>query len=246
MFTGKIKKILMELFDLTHGIIVACDVKTLDELKRIVEATSDLEGITGYKPGFMLGLKHGLPDVVDVIRDYSDMPIIYDHQKAGTDIPESGIEFAAVMKSAGIESAIIFPQAGPATEIAFITALIDAGIVPMVGGEMTHKQYLKKDGGYIDDSAPEEMYKNGAKAGAEFFIVPGNKPDSIKKYDEMLKDNNHSFCMPGIGRQGGDIKSAFDACECNAYAIIGSSIIKASDVRAAAKSFCEAVMRFGR
>ncbi len=236
----------MDLFDLAHGIIVACDVKTLDELKKIVEATSDIKGIVGYKPGFMLGLKHGLPDVIDVIRDYSDMPIIYDHQKAGTDIPESGIEFAAVMKSAGIESAIIFPQAGPATETAFITALIDAGIVPMVGGEMTHKQYLKKDGGYIDDSAPEEMYKNGAKAGAEFFIVPGNKPDSIRKYSETLKEicPNLSFCMPGIGRQGGDISHAFDACECNAYAIIGSSIIKASDVRAAAKRLCDDVMRF--
>lgn len=236
----------MNLFDLNHGIIIACDVRTIEELKKLIEATSDLKGIVGYKPGFMLGLNYGLPAVVEAIRDYSDLPIVYDHQKAGTDIPESGVEFANVMKSAGIESTIIFPQAGPATETAFITALIDAGIVPMVGGEMTHKQYLKKDGGYIDDSAPEDMYRNGAKAGAEFFIVPGNKPDSIRKYSEMLKElcPNLSLCMPGIGRQGGDINHAFDACECNAYAIIGSAIIKAPDARAAAKSLCEAAMRF--
>lgn len=234
----------MSLFDISHGVIIACDVKTLEELRKLVEATSDIRGIAGYKPGFMLGLNYGLPAVVEAIREYSELPVIYDHQKAGTDIPESGIEFAAVMKSAGINSAIIFPQAGPATQLAFITALINAGVVPMVGGEMTHKQYLKKDGGYIDDDSPEKMYENGAKAGAEFFIAPGNKPDSIKKYDEMLREFNHAFCMPGIGRQGGDIENAFNACECSAYAIIGTAIYKAPDIRAAAKRLCEAAVRF--
>ncbi len=232
------------LFDLSYGIVVACDVKNLEELRKLVEATSDLRGVVGYKPGFMLGLTHGLPAVVEAVREYTDMPIIYDHQKAGTDIPESGAEFAAVMKNAGINSAIIFPQAGPATQLAFITALINAGIVPMTGGEMTHRQYLKKDGGYIRDDAPEEMYVNGAKAGAEYFIVPGNKPDSIRKYDELLKDFSRSFCMPGIGRQGGDIENAFNACECSTYAIIGSAIYKAPDARTAAKRFCEEAVRF--
>ncbi len=235
------------MFSLNHGVIVACDVKTLDELKKLVEATSSVNGIVGYKIGFILGLNYGLRNVVETIRELSDLPIVYDHQKASTDIPEMGPEFALVMKNAGINSAIIFPQSGPATQESFIRSLIKEGVVPMVGGEMTHSKYLTSDGGYLKDSAPEEMYGNGAKAGAEFFIVPGNKIDSIKKYSEILSGlTKPKFCFPGIGRQGGDIESAFRSCGNNpAYAIIGSSIYKAPDIKEAAKSFADIALTFG-
>ncbi len=234
------------MFVLDHGVIVACDVKTLDDIRNLVEATSGIKGIVGYKIGFILGLSYGLKNVVSLIRQNSELPIIYDHQKASTDIPEMGSEFASVMKSAGVDSAIIFPQSGPATQESFIKALLAEGIVPMVGGEMTHKAYLAKDGGYIRDNAPEEMYTNGAKAGAEFFIVPGNKTDAIKKYSELLsKLTKPRFCFPGIGRQGGDIEAAFEACGTSAYAIIGSSIYKAEDPKKAAEGFCKSALKFG-
>jgi orotidine-5'-phosphate decarboxylase len=240
------KKFGVVMFALDHGVIVACDVKTLDDLRKLVEATSGIRGIVGYKIGFILGLNYGLKNVVSLIREKSDLPIIYDHQKASTDIPEMGNEFASVMKSSGVDSAIIFPQSGPATQESFIKALLAEGIVPMVGGEMTHKAYLSKDGGYIRDDAPENMYSNGAKAGAEFFIVPGNKTDAIKKYSEMLsKIITPRFCFPGIGRQGGDIEAAFKACRTSAYAIIGSSIYKAPDMKKAAEEFCKIALKFG-
>ena len=174
------------MFALKHGIIVACDIKTLDELKNLIETTATVNGIVGYKLGFILGLNYGLAEVVEAVREFTDLPVIYDHQKAGTDIPEMGTEFAAVMKKAGVNAAIIFPQSGPATEESFITSLIKEGIVPMVGGEMTHPKYLETDGGYIKNDSPEKMYINGAKAGAEFFIVPGNKTEAIRKYAELL------------------------------------------------------------
>ena len=235
------------MFSLNHGVIVACDVKTLEEVKKLVETTSSVNGIVGYKVGFILGLNYGLRNVVEAVRELSDLPIIYDHQKASTDIPEMGTEFAVVMKNAGINSAIIFPQSGPATQEAFIKSLIKEGVVPMVGGEMTHPKYLTSDGGYLRDEAPEEMYENGMEAGAEFFIVPGNKTDSIKKYSEMLSNlTKPKFCFPGIGRQGGDIEAAFSACGSNpAYAIIGSSIYKASDLKEAAKAFSDIALSFG-
>ncbi len=234
------------MFSLNHGVIVACDVKTLDELKKLVEATSSVNGIVGYKIGFILGLNYGLKNVVEAIREISNLPIIYDHQKASTDIPEMGPEFAKVMKNAGVNSAIIFPQSGPATQESFIKSMVTEGIIPMVGGEMTHQKYLTGDGGYLRDNAPEEMYQNGAKAGAEFFIVPGNKIDSIKKYSEILsKITKPKFCFPGIGRQGGDIEAAFKACGTSAYAIIGSSIYKAPDIKEAAKSFADIALSFG-
>src|SRR3989338_8415769 len=130
------------MFRVPYGIIIACDVKSLKQLEILVESTSDIEGIVGYKIGFMLGLLHGLPHVVELVKEQADLPVIYDYQKAGSDIPEMGTEFAAVMREAEVDSAIVFPQAGPKTEEAFITALQEQGIVPMVGGEMTHEKYL--------------------------------------------------------------------------------------------------------
>ncbi len=231
------------MFRLPYGIIIACDVKTVKQLEILVEATSDIEGIAGYKIGFMLGLLHGLPHIVEMVKEETDLPVIYDYQKAGSDIPEMGVEFAAVMKEAEVDSAIVFPQAGPKTEEAFITALQEQGVVPMVGGEMTHEKYLQKDGGFILDDAPERIYELAANLGVEYFIVPGNKPDRIKKYSEMLPEGS-KMCMPGIGKQGGDIESAFRACGGDAYAIIGSAIYKSPSPRDAAKNFAAVVKRF--
>jgi orotidine-5'-phosphate decarboxylase len=233
------------MFETDYGVIVACDVKTLEELKSLVEATAPVSGIVGYKIGFILGLNYGLANVVEAIRELTDLPVIYDHQKASTDIPEMGIEFATVMKNAGVNSAIIFPQSGPTSEESFIKSMLSLGVIPMVGGEMTHKAYLEKDGGYIKDSAPERMYEIGAKAGAEFFIVPGNKTDAIKKYAKLLSSiTTPRFCFPGIGRQGGDIEAAFNACNCSSYAIIGSSIYKAPEPKSAAQQFCKVALSF--
>ncbi len=231
------------MFRLPYGIIIACDVKSLKQLEILVESTSDIEGIVGYKIGFMLGLLHGLPHVVELAKEQTDLPVIYDYQKAGSDIPDMGIEFAVVMREAEVDSAIVFPQAGPVTEEAFITALQKEGIVPMVGGEMTHAKYLQKDGGYILDDAPEKIYEIAAKLGVVYFVVPGNKPDKIRKYAGMLPENS-KLCMPGIGKQGGDMETAFKACSGDAYAIIGSAIYKSPSPRDAAKNFAAVVKRF--
>ncbi|WP_287586261.1 orotidine 5'-phosphate decarboxylase / HUMPS family protein [Candidatus Borrarchaeum sp.] len=229
------------LFHLKYGIIPACDVKSLAELENLVELTADIEGIVGYKIGFSLGLSHGLSAVVDKIKRHTDLPIIYDHQKAGTDIPQMGELFARTCSESGVTGVIIFPQAGPVTEEAFIRALFNEGLTPLVGGEMTHQKYLDQDGGFIRNESIKKMYLYGAKNGVEYFIVPGNKPEKISGYVKLLKNEipQPMFCMPGIGRQGGDIKSAFEATEgLPAYGIIGRAIYAASDIRKAAKKYC--------
>ncbi len=182
------------------------------------------------------------------IKGYTDRAvIIYDHQKAATDIPEMGAKFAKVCKDSGIESVIIFPQAGPETEKKFIESILENDLIPIVGGEMTHPKYLSREGGYIRDDAPLEMYKIGAQAGAEHFVVPGNKPELIKRYSEYLSNfvKQPKFSMPGIGRQGGDIQSAFASTGGNpAYAIVGSGIYLAENIREATKKYCEEASKF--
>lgn len=235
------------LFHLRYGVIPACDVATIEEFETIVKVTSPIDGIVGFKIGCILGLRYGLPALVEVTRKHSLLPVIYDHQKAGTDIPDLATAFVGVVTGAGIEGVIIFPQAGPQTELAFIRAASRAGVTPIVGGEMTHPQYLASEGGFLRTSAPQEMYEEGAREGVSFFVVPGNRTEAIRKYVRLLSElvDAPGFLMPGIGRQGGDLAQAFAATAgCASYAIIGSGIYRAPDIEKAAARFCDAALRF--
>jgi orotidine-5'-phosphate decarboxylase len=234
------------LFHRKRGVIPACDVYDLKTFRRLIEATYDIEGIVSYKLGALLGLTYGLPQLVNIIHEYTELPVIYDHQKAGTDIPRMGEKFAAICADAGITGVILFPQAGPQTEAAFIDALYDKNLVPMVGGEMTHPQYLAHDGGFIRNEAPAEMYTLAAEKGVNHFIVPGTKPAVINQYHQLLSRlvKEPEYSMPGIGKQGGDITSAFEALEgAPAYAIIGASIYEQADMTAAARRFCAEALK---
>ncbi len=237
----------MDLFDLDFGVIVACDVSTLDSFSTIVKETSSIEGIVGFKIGVTLALTYGLQRLTETAKQYGNLPVIYDHQKAGTDIPQMGQKFSEVCHRGGIKGVIIFPQAGPKTEVSFISAIIKNNMVPLVGGEMTHPGYLANEKGYIRNNAPKDMYTLAVKNNVKYFIVPGNKPHVLKKYQKLISglDSSARYCMPGIGRQGGDISSAFTALSgSSAYAIVGSSIYSHSDIRKSAKKFCKEALKF--
>lgn len=88
----------------------------MNKLRKLVEETYLVPGIEGYKIGLALGLTFGLTKIVAVIREFTDLPIIYDHQKAGNDIPEMGKTFAMVVADSGVDSAILFPFGGRLTE----------------------------------------------------------------------------------------------------------------------------------
>ncbi len=75
------------MFEKGHGVIIACDVDDINILRDLVRSTCDIEGIVGYKIGANLALKYGLKHLTDDI-DFH-LPVIYDHQKAGTDIPRA-------------------------------------------------------------------------------------------------------------------------------------------------------------
>ncbi len=236
-----------KLLHLTHGVIPACDVATIEEFKTLIGQTCSVDGIVGYKVGCTLALSYGIPKLTEIVTEQTDLPVIYDHQKAGTDIPQMSAKFAEVCVKAGVKVVIIFPMAGPAAEKAFIEALFQTELVPWVGGEMTHEKYLSGEGGFIDDDAPKEMYKIAVECGVEYFVVPGNKTDVIRKYNTLLSETvkEPKFCMPGIGVQGGGIRKAFEAVKGKeAYAIIGSAIYKSRDMERAARGFCKEALEF--
>jgi orotidine-5'-phosphate decarboxylase len=236
----------MGLFKGLRGIIPACDLKDGDKVLALVKATASLDFIHGYKLGTAPSLANGLPAMMSTIRKYTDLPVIYDHQKFGTDVPDvcSG-ELIEVFVEAKVNAVIIFPQAGPETLKAAVNALFQARIVPIVGGEMTHPRYLEGEGGYLSDKAPMRIYTDAAKLGVEYFVVPGTRPESIEKYKKELSklSAQPKFLFPGIGKgQGGDIAEAFRrASPYPSWAIVGRGIYGEIDHRASAQRLWTAV-----
>ena len=217
-----------DLFAVHHGIIPACDVPGLDELDRLVADTCELPFISGYKVGIQLALGHGIRAVVAVVRKRTALPIVYDHQKFGTDIPEIIKQALGVLAGAGVQGVIVFPQAGPETLAAAVEGCFEEELTPLVGGDMTHRAYLAEDGGYITDDAPRRIYTAAASLGVRHFVVPGTRLAAASRYRAVLAGlvGDPVFVFPGIGRgQGGDIVAAFQSVSPSAaHAVVGRGI----------------------
>ena len=95
-----------KIIKLDKSIIPSCDV-SLEKLKQSVSETCDVEGIGAYKIGLELVIPYGMTTVVEGIRKYTDLPIIYDHQKAATDIPALGEKFFNACK--GVDAVSLSP-----------------------------------------------------------------------------------------------------------------------------------------
>jgi orotidine-5'-phosphate decarboxylase len=228
------------------SIIPACDVGTLDKLSELIEQTHDVDGIGAYKidgPGSCV-LRIGLEVAVKEVRSWTDLPIIYDHQKAGTDIPDMGKNFATNLEGL-VEAAILFPFTGPETQTAWTKALQDGGIVPIIGAEMTHPGFNEVEGGYIAIDAPKRMFELAVADGVRDFVVPGNKPAVVAACRELLAgllgDESFALYAPGFVKQGGVISEAGHAAGPFFHAIVGRGIYEQEDMQAAAIEHCKAI-----
>lgn len=196
--------------------------------------------VVSIKVGFSLALTYGLPSVVKMIREVSLLPVIYDHQKAATDIPQMGKPFAALCRDAGVQGVIFFPLSGPKTLEGFVYAAIESELEPIVGLVMTHPSFLQSEGGFIADSAPASICSVAVAMGIRSFVLPGTKTDIVSKFAKggLSKLESGAIMMPGIGSQGGSLTAAFKAAEPHRrFAIIGSAIYNAPDPKAALDEF---------
>lgn len=224
--------------NLERSVIPACDVKAMSDFERLIEKTHIVQGIGGYKVGAVLTIRYGLPELVKTVRRYTTLPVIYDHQKAMTDIPDLGKDFVESVKNAGADALIGFPQSGYATEEAWIKACNDLGLAVIIGGEMTHPKYRRSEGGYIADDALDEMYLNAAKLGVNNFVVPGNKADRVNHYRELLLPvvgDDLTLWAPGFVAQKGEISETGKVAGKRWHAIVGRGIYGAPDIEAAAR-----------
>ena len=244
--SGKPKKKALS-FKTSHGIMPALDSDTVYDVLRTVEASTHVDGVIGYKIGLTLALRLGLPGAVAALREVTDLPIIYDHQKAGPDIPDMGPKFCALAADAGVSGLILFPLAGPRAVDTFVGGAIDAGLMPLVGGDLPLTDYNASGGGYVIDDALDHIFQRAVDLGANHFIVPGNTDEKVRHHAARLRKSirTPSLVIPGIGALGGTISDCFAAAKgCRAYAVIGRGIYGAADPAEAAKRFAGEALKF--
>lgn len=216
------------LIDKKRSIIPACDVYTDSELIEFVKATHEHPSIGAYKIGITTALYYGLSDICKAIRGITNKPIIYDHQKAGNDIPEMGENFARTCVEAGVDAVILFPFVGAVSQEAWQEACLKIGLYVIVGGEMTHPGFE----GYIPTSISIKIYSIAASNEITDFVVPGNKTHRIKEYKTFLEEGygiNPIFYSPGLITQGGDLSESGKVAGERWHAIVGRALYTAND-----------------
>lgn len=221
------------------SVIVAADVPNFGKLQELAAGVKGVPGISAFKIGFRLAFKDIAAAVGVIQREFDPSAvIIYDHQKAGNDIPDMGQGFAEDLKEAGVSAVILFPFAGPETQQVWTTACFEVGLKIFTGGIMTHPRFLVSEGGYIADDAPERIFRLACELGVDHFIVPGNKIEWVKKLRkivaEILGEGNYCLAAPGFIKQKGIISECGAVAGNNWHAIVGGGIYKAENIREAA------------
>lgn len=225
--------------------MVGADVSG-EDFPGLVDLTGDVEGVSSYKLGFQVGYSQlGLPAAVGYVKEHTDKKVIFDHQKAGTDIDKTGANYAQVMEEAGVDAAILFPFTGPKVEERWVKELQARGIGVIVGAEMTHENFLYSEGGRIADDRLEEMFDQAIDLGVRDFVVPGNKAEKVDQYRQHFESalglGQFALYAPGFISQGGDISETGEVAGPRFHAIVASGIVKAEDPAAAARQMVEAL-----
>jgi orotidine-5'-phosphate decarboxylase len=227
----------MGIVAIERSIIPSVDLNDISKIREMVRQTHDVEGIGGYKLNAASAVLHGLPKLAEIVREFTNKPIIYDHQKWMTDVPHTGIDMINAVKDAGAQAIIGFPLSGPETQETYIKEAQKNRLAIIVGGEMTHPQYKTSEGGYISDEMLDKMYLTSARLGVSEFVVPGNKPERVKHYLDLLRPEVRteiSLWAPGFVAQGGEISEAGRAAGRSFHAIVGRGIYTANDMHAEA------------
>jgi len=226
------------------SIIPACDVEDMKKLIELIEATHDLEIIGGYKIGISLILNYGLGPVVRRIKAFTEKPIIYDHQKAGNDIPEIGDNFAKICKDNGVDAVILFPFVGPISAERWIEQCQKEELEVIVGGRMTHPGFET----FIPVNTSFIIYETAVVLGVNNFIIPGTYPGDMKYYRNIIIEKRMEIALgkkeeisekvkkfdvfsPGLITQGGNITEVGRVAGDRWHAIIGRALYQASNIR---------------
>lgn len=223
------------------GIIIALDVG-LAEAGALIQKLKPVEDkIAGYKVSSLNAIEHGLKATVAELRQFTEKPIIYDHQKGGTDIPIITEQQVRLAADCGINSFIAVPLgAGGETLTAFVNACKEARILPIVLLEMTHSEADD----YLKENSSKLVFEKAKELGVKYFVAPGNKPQKILELKGKM-DADMFITSPGVGAQGGKCERCVEAG--TDYPIVGRAIYEAEDpVKAVNELFEQAERGYGK
>ena len=161
---------------------------------------------------------------------YTNKPLIYDHQKAATDVPYTAKKFMECLSAAEFSAVILFPRVNDyEVQKAWIKAAFEEDLGVIIGGKMTHQKE------YPPLREIEEIYSIATELGVLDFVVPGNEPDFINHIRKFIENEgiNPTFYAPGFATQGGDITESSKVAGERFHAIIGREIYEAKDIRQA-------------
>jgi len=235
-------------FRARHGIIVALDADAVDACKQTIDLTTRVDGVVGYKLGMTMALRLGLAESVRQLRAHTDLPLLYDHQKAGPDVFDMAAKFAGLCAEARVDGLILFPTAGPRAVEGFVGETIKRGMLALVGGDLPFPDYNVSGGGYVADDALERIIDKAIEFGATHFVVPGNTPGKLRHHSARLKSRLAApvFVVPGIGPLGGKIGDLVAAANgCSVYGVVGRAVYGAPDQTLAARQLVDQAMAAG-
>ena len=210
------------------GIIISIDLESQEDIERVATQTHQLPAVLGYKIGALSCLSLGLHECVRIIRHHCSKLIVYDHQKAGNDIPAISKRLVRLAAQAGVNGFLIFPFAGPRILQEIVSEASACGLTLIVGAHLTNQSFRKSEGGFIADEVPRMVFNTAAELGVTDFVIPGNLPGVATSYVEELskKIEQPKFWSPGIGSQGGSISKLQEVLppQSQLLPILGSSI----------------------
>ncbi|MHA1651293.1 MAG: orotidine 5'-phosphate decarboxylase / HUMPS family protein [Candidatus Helarchaeota archaeon] len=191
------------------GLIPSLDV-SLNQLQFLLSDIDDIRiqnnnPIYALKIGALLELE-GLKKVIKEIREYSQLPIIIDHQKLA-DIPSIIQKFVEKIATCEANGVILLGYVGPTSITTFIESCKNYGLANYIVAEMSHKGASE----YIKDDTPIKIAKLARDLNATGIVCPATKTDSIQKCAEILKGSKLGIMSPGHGPQGGGADSAIMA-----------------------------------
>jgi len=191
------------------GLIPSLDVP----FEQISGLISDIDDITvqdknpiyALKIGALLELD-GLKKVVEDIRNYSQLPIIIDHQKLA-DIPPIIAQFVEKIATCEVDGAILLGYVGPSSITTFIESCQNYGLANYIVTEMSHEGAST----YIKEDTPIKIATLARDLKATGIVCPATKPETIQKCATILRGSSLGIMSPGHGPQGGGADAAIQA-----------------------------------
>jgi len=184
-----------------NKIIPALDVgkeQAFELVEKLEEVKSD---IAGYKVGSLLVMENSI-DVLKELKGATDIPIIYDGQKLGTDIPDIVKKQVQLLAEANVDQLIIAPM-GSGSEVlrVFSETCKEERIEPICVVRMTHPRAES----YLRIQTELEIFSDAKEYGIKKFVFPATKPEVLETLKEKMMwfGGDEILMATGFKVQGG-------------------------------------------